>query len=322
MLGGTARTSGLRATHDDDGRVEVARATEAASWARRWRGWAEWHLTAGIVALAAVAVVLDVASTWADITLGHLGRIPISPALPLALLLALRIGLPALGASRAGWDRWREYGTLVVAILGAAVVLYAIDIGGAVEAGGLLVAALGEELVYRLAALVLVGAAVAAVAGRDWRDPARWGTAPGVVALLVAAFAFSLLPGHLAQTSGVAPIVPFVSLALVLGWVMLRTGALWPTVAAHAILNLVTISVLVSGAAGVLRLGVGGVTLVGLIIGADLAGRRAGRLRLVPSVIDLTPVSTRRRGGGVGPLGTAERPDPPSRLESCRHDAP
>ncbi len=294
MLGGTARADGLRGTAERHGRAarsDLERATEAAWWARRWYGWADWHLTPGIVVLAAVVLGLDVLTAWVDVGLGHLGRIPVSPALPFALLLALRIGLPGLGVSRDAWHRWREFGVASLVTLTICVALYVIGVAGIGEALGLVVAALGEELVYRLAALIVIGALVAGAAGRDWRHPARWGTGPGVAALLTAAFAFSVLPGHVAQMANVMTVVPFASLALVLGWVVLRTGALWPTVVAHGVLNLVTIGVLVTGGSAVLRLVVAGATLLGLVAAADLAGRRSGRLRPVPSVIDLTVVS-------------------------------
>ncbi len=294
MLGGTARAEGLRGTaarHGASARSEVEQATDAAWWARRWYGWADWRLDPSIVALAALALSVDVLTAWVDVDLGHLGRIPISPALPIALLLALRIGLPALGVSRDAWHRWREFGVAAALMLTVCVVVYALGVAGIGEALGLVVAALGEELVYRLAALIVIGALAAALAGRDWRRPARWGTGPGVAALVVAAFMFSVLPGHVAQMAGVMTIVPFASLALVLGWVVLRTGALWPTVAAHAVMNLVTIGVLVTDGSAVLRLVVAGTTLFGLAVGADVAGRRSGKLRPVPSVIDLTAVS-------------------------------
>jgi membrane protease YdiL (CAAX protease family) len=293
MLGGTARSEGLRSTterHGTAARSEVEQATDAAWWARRWYGWADWRLTPGIVALAALTLAVDVLTAWVDVDLGHVGRIPVSPALPLALLLAIRLGLPALGVSRAAWHRWREFGVAAAVTLTVCVAAHALGVSGIGEALGLVVAALGEELVYRLAALIVIGAVAAALAGRDWRHPARWGTGPGVVALVVAACSFSVLPGHVAQMAGVLTVVPFASLALVLGWVVLRTGALWPTVAAHAVLNLVTIGVLVTDGSALLRLGVGGAALLGLVAAADVAGRRSGRLRPVPSVIDLTAV--------------------------------
>jgi membrane protease YdiL (CAAX protease family) len=87
---------------------------------------------------------------------------------------------------------------------------------------------------------------------------------------------------------GVTTALPFASLAIVLGWVVLRTGAVWTTVVAHSLLNLATMTVLADGAPVALSAALAAATLVALVAAADLAGRRDGRLRPVPSVIDLT----------------------------------
>src|SRR5262249_17734897 len=55
-------------------------------WALRWQGWADWSLSLPTLILAAAAVILDVATAWARVTPGSLGRIEVSAALPLALL--------------------------------------------------------------------------------------------------------------------------------------------------------------------------------------------------------------------------------------------
>jgi hypothetical protein len=68
------------------------------------------------------------------------------------------------------------------------------------------------------------------------------------------------------------------------------TAALWPAITVHAILNLATITAFSVDAPAGLRLGLAGSTLVALIIAADVAGHRTGRLRPVPSAIDLTTV--------------------------------
>ena len=94
------------------------------------------------------------------------------------------------------------------------------------------------------------------------------------------------------RCAGFTSIAPFASLAIVLGWVVLRTGALWPAIAAHAVLNLATITVFSVGAPAGLRLGLAGATLVALVVAADVAGDRSGRLRPVPSAIDLTTASS------------------------------
>jgi membrane protease YdiL (CAAX protease family) len=101
---------------------------------------------------------------------------------------------------------------------------------------------------------------------------------------------FSALPGHVVQMRAAASVVSFASLAVVLGWVVLRTGAIWPAIVAHAVLNLTTITVFTIDAPSGLRLGLAAGTLVALVVGADVAGRRSGRLRPVPSLIDLTAV--------------------------------
>ena len=271
-----------------DPRDDVARATEHSWWTLRWNGWAPWSLDPMLLVLAAYAVVVDVVSAWTDVSLGTLGRVPVSPALPLAVLVAVHLGLRALGWSKAGWRAWREYGIAVGAIFAVGVTTYSLDVGGLAEALGLVVAAFSEELVYRVALLVLVGAAVARVLGRDWRCPTRWGTAPGVVALGVGALAFTALPGHVAQIEGPMTMLAFASLALVLGWVVLRTGVVWPAVVAHCVLNLATITALVVDVPAGLAAALAAATLLALIAAGDVAGRRSGRLRPVPNVIDLT----------------------------------
>jgi hypothetical protein len=74
----------------------------------------------------------------------------------------------------------------------------------------------------------------------------------------------------------------------VLGWVVLRTGALWPAIIAHCLLNLATMTVVGFGAPLALSAALAASTLVALVAAADVAGRRDGRFRPVPSVIDLT----------------------------------
>ena len=53
---------------------------------------------------------------------------------------------------------------------------------------------------------------------------------------------FTVLPGHVAQMSDTLHALPFVCLGMVLGYAMLRTGALLPAVVVHALLNLATIA--------------------------------------------------------------------------------
>jgi hypothetical protein len=84
--------------------------------------------------------------------------------------------------------------------------------------------------------------------------------------------------------------VSFASLGLVLGYTVLRTGAVWPAVMVHALLNLTTITAWDHQGLAGLRLGIAGAALVALVAAADLAGRRLGLRVRVPTVIDLHAV--------------------------------
>ncbi len=263
-----------------DGRTEL-----------RWQGWADWPLSGPLLLLAGAAVVLDVATAWTGTSLGSLGRIAISPGLPPALLVLAGIGAGRLGASRRSLAAWREVAIGLGAVLALATLGYALTLGRPSEAGGLLVAALGEELVFRLCAVVVLGALAARLLRRDWRSPRTWGGAPGYAALLGAAIVFSALPGHVAQMHGPSASLSFASLALVLGYVVLRTGALWPAVIVHALLDVTTLAAWQGAGSPGVRLALAATALVALVAGADVAGRRLGVRVRVPQVIDLRTTS-------------------------------
>ena len=149
----------------------------------------------------------------------------VSPALPLALVLVALLGRAHHRATRSPTQAWREFGVGVGVVLLIATVGYAVLLARPAEAVGLVVAAIGEELVFRLAAVLVLGALCARLLRRDWRSPRRWGSTPGFVGLGVAAAVFSVLPGHVAPMTTVARGVSFASLSLVLGYTVLRTGA-------------------------------------------------------------------------------------------------
>ncbi len=253
----------------------------------RWRGWTRWPLSGPVVALAGLTVAVDVGTAWAGVAAGHLGRVPVSPALPLGLALAGTLGWRRLGWDRANRRAWREFLVVAAVVLTGALVGYAARVGGPAEALGLVVAALGEELVYRLAVLVAVGALVARCTGRNWRNAEDWGPVAGIAALLAGGLVFTLLPGHLAQVTDVVTLVPFASLGLVLGYAVLRTGALLPAVVVHALCNVTTIAAVTGTAAPGLRPALAATALVALVAGTTVAGRRVGLLRRVPVVVDL-----------------------------------
>lgn len=261
------------------------RAGERWSW--RWRSWTRWPLSLPIVGLALVTVVVDVFTAWANISIGSLGRVPISPALPLGILLAVLVGLRRLGLDPANRRAWREFLAVSSVALVYAGWSYAVKIGGPAESVGLVLAALGEELVYRLAVLIVVGAAVAVVLRRPWRNAEDWGAIPGIVALVAGGMVFTLLPGHIAQMNGALTALPFASLGVVLGYAVLRTGALLPAAVVHAFLNIATIAVIVGDVSVGMRTLFAFVALVALVSGTTVAGMRLGMLRRAPITVDL-----------------------------------
>ena len=244
-----------------------------------WRRWTRWPLTPGILVVAALAVALDGVTAWQNVSIGSLGRVAMSPALPLGVLLACRVGLRRLGLDRANLAAWREFLVVSGMVLALAVWHYTVRVAGTREGIGLVLAALDEELVYRLAVLIVVGVGAAALLRRNWRNPEDWGLVPGLVALAGSGLVFTLLPGHVAQMSNTLHALPFVSLGIVLGYVVLRTGALFPAVAVHASLNLVTIAALTSSTPGTWRAAFTATALLTLVVGTIVAGIRLGMLQ-------------------------------------------
>jgi len=135
--------------------------------------------------------------------------------------------------------------------------------------------------------VVLLGAACAGLAGRNWRDTAEWGTGPALGGLVGAGLVFSALPGHVDQMTGATNIVPFLSLAVLLGYVALRSGSLLPGFVVHLTIDLAALSFFAGELPSALRVLIDLGALVGLVLGLMLAGRRLGLRRRVPRVIDL-----------------------------------
>jgi hypothetical protein len=217
-----------------------------------------------------------------------------SPALPLAVLLVVLIGPRHLGFSRPSLRAWREF----LLLGGPLVLVWSISYPGNVavlrDVEGVIVAVAGEELVYRLAAVLLIGAVCARVAGRNWRDTAQWGNGPAIAALVGGGLVFSVLPGHVAQMTGATNVLPFLSLGILLGYVVLRSGSILPGFLAHLAIDLAALSYLAGELPALLRVFVDVGALVGVVLGLMLAGRRLGMRRRMPRVIDLrdpTPVA-------------------------------
>ncbi len=276
---------------DPDGAVNARLASRRTRVVWKWLRWTRLPLTPAMLLVAAITVAVDVGTAWADISLGSLGRVPVSPALPLGILLACMVGLRRLGLDRANLRAWREFLIVGGFVLIFGIWRYSMYVHGGREALGLILAALGEELVYRLAVLILVGAACAKLLGRNWRNAEDWGVVPGIVALLAAGLVFTLLPGHVAQMSDTLHALPFACLGVVLGYAVLRTGALFPATVVHALLNLATIAAIAGTMSPELRTGLAASALVALVLGTTVAGMRLGILRKVVLDPDKGPVT-------------------------------
>ena len=280
-------------THGDAIATEAgtaeAGATEATAsgWAWRWVGWASWPISTAVLWVCAAAVVIDVGTSWWGQPEWYLGRVSMSPALPLGVLLVALIGPRNLGFSRRSLAAWREFLVLGVPIVLVWCISYPQSVVAWRDVEGVVVAVAGEELVYRLAAVVLIGALCARLAGRNWRDTADWGTAPAIGGLVGAGLVFSSLPGHVEQMTGAANLLPFLSLAVLLGYVALRSGSLLPGFLVHLTIDLAALAFFAGELPSLLRVLIDVGVLVGVVLGLMLAGRRLGLRRRVPRVIDL-----------------------------------
>lgn len=259
----------------------------ASEWEWRWVGWASWPLTTPVLFLSAATIAVDIASSWLAWPSWYVGRVAMSPALPLAALLATLVGLRNIGFSARQLRAWREL--LSVGVVGVAVFLvaYPESVASVQDRLGVVIALMGEALVYRFAVVILIGASCARLIGRDWRNTNTWGFGPAVASLIGAGIVFSLLPGHVAQMSDVMSIVPFASLVMLLGYIGLRSGSVVPSFFAHVAIDLTALAFLADSVSGAVRLGVDLTVLAVSVAALMVAGRRLGLRRRVPTVIDL-----------------------------------
>jgi hypothetical protein len=253
--------------------------------------WPSWPVTPLALVLAAAAVATDMSSSWFAVPAWHVGAVLVSPGLLFGGLLVVVVGARHVGFSRESVRAWRE-----LLVLGAPiVVIWALSYPRTVVAfpdmEGVVLAIATEELVYRFAAVLLFGALFARLAGSDWRNLARWGDGPALGAIVASAVLFGVLPGHVEQMTGAANVASFLSVAVLLGYASVRTGSLLPAFLVHVALDLTALAFFAGELPGVLRVIVVAGALVGLVLGALLAGRRLGLRRRVPRVIDLREAS-------------------------------
>lgn len=244
----------------------------------RWTEWTDLRCSPLVVLLAAGVVGVTAMAVWAGMVWRPLGGPGFTPVLPASLLLAWLVGRRQLGFCRESLAAWREVWVLLGALLAGVSIAYVLGAGSSKEVAAFGVGALEEELVFRFAAPLALGGLTAWVLGRPPGDVRAWGDGPRVVAIAGAAVAFTCMPGHLQQVGDPLALVPFLAIAALLTYCVLRTGALGPGVAVHALLNLATVAYLV-GAIPPFAWGL--VVALGLGLyarGAETAGRRLGHL--------------------------------------------
>lgn len=271
----------------------------ARGWAWRWTAWPSWPVTPLALLLAFATVGADMASSWFALPAWHLGRVLVSPGLGLGGLLVAVVGARNVGFARASTAAWRELLMLGAPVVTVWALAYPRSVVPFPDLEGVVLAIATEELVYRFAAVLLFGALFARLSGHDWRNLARWGDGAAIGAIVASALLFGVLPGHVDQMTGAANVASFLSVAVLFGYSSVRTGSLLPAFLVHVALDLAALAFFAGELPGGLRVVVDAGALVGLVLGALLAGRRLGLRRRVPREIDLREVARAEPSGVV-----------------------
>ena len=184
-----------------------------------------------VLALAGVTAATEAASVGGWIPKLQVADLAISASLLPALVLAMACGARLLGRARSRRAAtWYWIGAVVlIPMLGVAYW----RTGHLNWYPGLVAAALGEELVYRLAIPAVIGAALRL---GNVRPPASH-----IAGLVGAGLWFVLLPGHREQMTSPAAAIPFIAFAALAALVVYRSGSVLPMAMAHAISNLFTV---------------------------------------------------------------------------------
>lgn len=243
----------------------------------RWRGWSDLQFLDWVVPLAGPIVLMETLAAWAGVAWHPAGGVAVTPVLPAAVLLASLIGWRQLGFSKQQLRAWRGCVACTALLLVVVSAMFLERVGPPRALLSFFASATEEELVFRLAAPVFAGGATAYVLHRAPNDLKAWGTGPRVVALLVAGLAFGAGPGHLAQVGTHAwRMLPFVTTALLLTYVVLRTGNLVVGLLVHAVLNVATVCYLSGDISRDTWALLVIVVLLGFARGAERAGHRLG----------------------------------------------
>ena len=269
-----------RAAHRPDRRTGNVEHVRSSGWAWRWTGWASWPISTAVLWVCAVAVVVDVG----DVVVGAAGVVPrpdldvAGPARSAWLLVAL-IGPAQPRASRAGASRaWREFLILGGPVLLVWCISYPQSVAEFRDVEGIVVAVAGEELVYRLAAVILIGA-LCARASRvaTGATPRSGAPVPRSAASSARASCSARCPGHVDQMNGAANVLP-VPQPRGAARATRRCGRVRssPGFLVHLTIDLAALAYFAGAMPNTLRVLVDVGALVGLELGLMLAGRRLG----------------------------------------------
>jgi hypothetical protein len=183
-----------------------------------------------VLALAGVTALTEVAAIAGMLPALVVGGLPLSLSVLPAMALACACGSRLLGRSAI-----RPVAAVFWSVTGAlaAVAGLAFARAGNLDLyGGWMLAALNEELVYRLAIPAVVATSLRL--GNVRPHPAR------VAGLASAGLLFVVLPGHLEQMAGPAGPAPYIAFAALSAFVVYRSGSILPMALAHATANLLT----------------------------------------------------------------------------------
>lgn len=183
-----------------------------------------------VLGLSGLTMICEVLSFGGLLPKLPVGGLELSFSLLPAMALGLACGSRLLGRSavrRTAAIFWGLAGLLMVGITAMYIHLGRLELVPA-----LVLAALDEELVYRLAIPAVIAAALRL--GNVRPNAAR------ITGLVAAAFWFCLLPGHVEQAATPSGFVPYVAFASLSAFIVYRSGSILPLAFAHAISNLLT----------------------------------------------------------------------------------
>ncbi len=184
-----------------------------------------------VLGLSGITMIVEILSIAELVPKLWIGGLPLSFSLLPAMALGLACGSRLLG--RSGIRRAAQWFWVIAGLLLAGLTVLCFREGRIDLVPALLLAALDEELVYRLAIPAVIAASLRL--GNVRPNAAR------IAGLAAAGLWFCLLPGHLDQITSPAGFLPYVSFSTLAAFIVYRSGSILPLAIGHAIANLLTL---------------------------------------------------------------------------------